>query len=120
MEYTLFVVSTKVAAQHCKPTVQRDSVVILVWVRDAVQSELVGHVGNLIGLVRLLGYDMHVVIFGIVEVDSRPCVACLGQTTLQDLHDAVGVGMAVTCQPCSQRCGSNEQRSIVSTMLANK
>jgi hypothetical protein len=39
-----------------------------------------------------------VVILGVVEIDCRPCVACLGQTALQDLHDAVSVGMAaVSC-----------------------
>jgi len=100
--------------------VQRDSVVLLVWIRDAVQSKLVRHVCNLVGLIRLLGDDLHVVILGVVEIDCRPGVACLGQTTLQDLHDAVGVGVALSCQLYPNRSYGDEERSMMSTMLTKK
>jgi hypothetical protein len=79
-------------------TVQRHSVSLCVWVGDAVQSEFIGHVRNLIDLVRLLGDHLHVAILTVVEIDSRPCIACLSEAALENLHDAVSVGMAVSCQ----------------------
>ena len=63
-----------------------------------MQSEFVGHVRNLIDLVCLLGDHLHVAIFTVVEIDGRPCIACLGEAALENLHDAVSVGMAVERQ----------------------
>lgn len=34
-------------------------------------------------------------VLGIVEINGWPCVACLGETALEDLHDAMRVGMTV-------------------------
>jgi hypothetical protein len=39
-----------------------------------------------------------VAILTVVEIDSRPCIACLSQAALENLHNAVSVGMAVECQ----------------------
>lgn len=84
--------------RHKVRTVQRHSVPLCVWVGDAVQSEFVGHVRNLIDLVCLVGDHLHVAVLTVVEIDGRPCIACLSQAALENLHDAVGVGMTVECQ----------------------
>ena len=63
-----------------------------------MQPELVRHVCDLIDLVCLLGNHLHVAIFRVVEVDGWPCVACLSEAAFKDLHDAMGVSMAMTCQ----------------------
>lgn len=80
------------------PTVQRNSVAARVRVGNAVQSQLVRHVRDLISLVGLLGDDLHMTILGLIKVDGWPCVPCLGKTAFEDLHDTVGVRMAMNCQ----------------------
>lgn len=66
-----------------------------------MKSELIRHVRDLVGLVRLFRDDLHVSILRVVEVNGRPCVACLGKTAFKDFHDAVGIGMTAACQQSS-------------------
>ena len=66
-----------------------------------MKSELIRHIRDLVGLIRLLGDDLHVSILRVVEINGRPCIACLSKATLENFHDAVGIGMTVACQQSS-------------------
>lgn len=66
-----------------------------------MKTKLIRHVRDLVGLVRLVGDYLHVMILRVVEVDGGPRIACLSKATLQDLHDAVGIGMATHSQRSS-------------------
>lgn len=66
-----------------------------------METEFVRHVCDLVGLVCLIGDQLHMAVFRVVEVDGGPCVASLSKTAFEDLHDAVGIGMAMTCQQSS-------------------
>lgn len=66
-----------------------------------MKPELIRHVRDLVGLIGLFRDDLHVSILRFVEVNSRPCVACLGKAAFEDFHDAVGIGMTIACQQSS-------------------
>ncbi len=56
-------------------------------------------------------------ILGVVEIDSRPCVASLSEAALEYLHDAVGIGMAMTCQQGSCWSKHRSTQGTANTML---
>lgn len=60
-----------------------------------MQTQLVGHVSDLVFLICLLRDGLERTVLGVVEIDCRPSIADFGQASFEDLHDAVGVGVAV-------------------------
>jgi hypothetical protein len=58
-----------------------------------VQSQLVGHVGNLVSGVNCFSLDLEGAFLVVVELYSWPGVSCLFEFPLEDFHDAMSVGV---------------------------
>jgi hypothetical protein len=69
-----------------------------------MQSKLIRHVGHLICLIVRFRKELQRTILGIVAVDCWPRIACLRETALENLHDAVCICMTAV----RQRCRNND------------
>ncbi|AOW07005.1 uncharacterized protein YALI1_F15367g [Yarrowia lipolytica] len=88
---------------------QRDSHLGFAGVFDSMQADFVGHVGHLLlGSNRLLD-DLH----GALDTFLGPLVESLHQVALEDLHDAVGVGVVMDARALSGVPNQQKQVGLV-------
>ena len=65
-----------------------------IGVLDTVETQFVGHVGDLVLFVGFLGNGLQRAVFALVLVDCGPCETGFYEAAFEDLHDAMCVCVA--------------------------
>lgn len=63
-----------------------------------MKAKLVGHVRHFVRVICCLREYLERAFFRLVEVDRGPGISCLSETSFEDLHDTVCVGVTADCQ----------------------